>query len=47
MGGTMLSLRRLLQNPSLNLKLVGSDQSAFSETDVLDREFEWLGLPKL
>ena len=38
----MLTLRKLLQNPSLNLKLVGTDQASDAEGDVLDREFEWL-----
>lgn len=37
-----LSLRKLLQNPSLNLRLVGADPPLSAESEMLDREFEWL-----
>ncbi|MEU3847927.1 hypothetical protein AB0E44_13195 [Micrococcus terreus] len=37
-----LSLRKLLQNPSLKLRLVGSEGDQKAESDLLDREFEWL-----
>lgn len=37
-----LTLRKLLQNPSLQLRLVVGGESADASNDGLDREFEWL-----